>query len=623
ADEIAIEGSPLQLELGGRHLLRPGEYRLRIDKEGYLPLEVPLVISREASQSFRFELEKTPGLLLIAAKPAGGAEVRVDGESVGRTPLDPIPLTEGEHRIEIVHPKYVPYADTVKVEGSGTTLELNVELVPNWAAIEFTSRPSGASIRIDGEPVGETPLVAEVGAGSHQVEVRLDGHKPYRSDLLVQANVPRQLPTIVLQPSDGVLIVATRPAEATVSIDGDYAGLTPLDVELEPGRAYEIGISKLGFESATETVRIETGRTRNLEIELVPRYGEIEIAARPADAEVVINGESRGRAGQTLRLQAVPHEIVVRKEGFETFRQTITPRPGFPQQIEVTLRTPEEIRRAATPARLTNSLGQELVLVEPGTFRMGASRREPGRRANEVLRDVQLTRAFYIGAREVSNREFKKFRDSHRSGRAGSASLEKDDHPVVAVSWEDAARFCNWLSAQDSLPAAYVDEGGTLVLAQPLNTGYRLPTEAEWAWAARFAGRSRPLKFPWGESLPVPAGSGNYADSAAVGSLQNTLSGYNDGYAATAPVDSFAGNALGIQNMGGNVAEWVHDYYSIPRSSGETPAVDPFGPSEGEYRVIRGSSWMDSTVTELRLSYRDYSSKARPDVGFRVARFAE
>ncbi len=623
ADILEIEGTWLKIELGGRHLLRPGEYQIHLEKEGYLPLEERLVVNREASQSHAFRLEKMPGLLRIEARPASDAEVRIDGEVIGTTPIEPIPLRAGEHLIEILHPMYIAYSTTVDMEGAGSMLDLSVELTPNWAAIEFNTRPAGATIQIDGQPVGTTPVVSEVTAGNRQVEVRLDGYKPYRSQLLVQANVPKTLPLIVLQPSDGVLVVSSRPGEATVSIDGEYAGKTPLDLELKPGRSYDVSLSKLGFENSTQTVEIVSGQTRDLIIELVPRYGEIEIDGRPADAELIVDGESLGKASQTLRLTAVPHEIVVQKEGFESFRQTITPRPGFPQQIQVTLRTPEEVRRAATPATLRNSLGQDLVLIEPGTFRMGASRREPGRRANETLRDVQLTRAFYIGAREISNREFKKFRESHRSGRAGSATLERDDHPAVAVSWEDAVYFCNWLSEQDSLPKAYVQEGGTFVLARPLNTGYRLPTEAEWAWAARFAGRERPLKFPWGESLPVAAESGNYGDLSAAGMLQKTLPAYNDRYPTTSPVDSFNANAVGLKNMGGNVAEWIHDFYSIPPPTTGGPLIDPMGPAEGEYRVIRGSSWMDSTITELRLSYRDYGNKARPDVGFRIARFAE
>ena len=79
---------------------------------------------------------------------------------------------------------------------------------------------------------------------------------------------------------------------------------------------------------------------------------------------------------------------------------------------------------------------------------------------------------------------------------------------------------------------------------------------------------------------------------------------------------TYAPNVHGLYDMGGNVAEWVHDYYEIPSPE---PTRDPMGPAEGEYHVIRGSSYMSGTITELRLSYRDYGSDGRPDVGFRVA----
>jgi formylglycine-generating enzyme required for sulfatase activity len=262
-------------------------------------------------------------------------------------------------------------------------------------------------------------------------------------------------------------------------------------------------------------------------------------------------------------------------------------------------------------------------LIEPGRFRMGASRREPGRRANETLRDVELTRAFYLATEEVSNAEFQEFRKEHKSGHVGQKTLELDDYPVVDVTWNEAARYCNWLSDKEGLPRAYELVDGKMVSQGRLNKGYRLPTEAEWAWAARFAGTGGGRKYPWGNSLPVAAGSGNYADASAGSLVNSTLSGYNDGFAATAPVDSFEPNSVGILNLGGNVAEWVHDFYSIYPSAAGGLMIDPVGPEEGEYHVIRGSSWMDSSVTELRLSYRDYGNGSRPDVGFRIARYAE
>ena len=166
-------------------------------------------------------------------------------------------------------------------------------------------------------------------------------------------------------------------------------------------------------------------------------------------------------------------------------------------------------------------------------------------------------------------------------------------------------------------------QAGKLVGANPMATGYRLPTEAEWAWVARYAGGRSGLKYAWGETLPIAAGSGNYADASAGSVVRGTLAGYNDGFPTTAPVDSFEPNAVGILNLGGNVAEWVHDLYTIYPSSSSQLQQDPMGAEEGELWVIRGSGWMDGTITELRLSYRDYGNKPRPDVGFRVARYAE
>jgi formylglycine-generating enzyme required for sulfatase activity len=104
--------------------------------------------------------------------------------------------------------------------------------------------------------------------------------------------------------------------------------------------------------------------------------------------------------------------------------------------------------------------------------------------------------------------------------------------------------------------------------------------------------------------------------------VASVLSGYDDTFPATAPVDSFPANARGLHQMGGNVAEWMHDVYTVYASGQSEVSVDPAGPRQGELHTIRGSSWMDSSITELRLTYRDYGSRPRPDLGFRVVRYA-
>ena len=159
-----------------------------------------------------------------------------------------------------------------------------------------------------------------------------------------------------------------------------------------------------------------------------------------------------------------------------------------------------------------------------------------------------------------------------------------------------------------------------------MSTGYRLLTEAEWAWVARYPeGPGRSRKYAWGDSLPIPPEGGNYGDLAAASILGRSLPGYNDKYAATSPVGSFEPNPLGIYNLGGNVAEWVNDRYAIDPAAGtEGVPRDPLGPEgRGSQHVIRGASWASTSVTLLRLSYRDSGSEGRPDVGFRIARYAE
>ena len=91
----------------------------------------------------------------------------------------------------------------------------------------------------------------------------------------------------------------------------------------------------------------------------------------------------------------------------------------------------------------------------------------------------------------------------------------------------------------------------------------------------------------------------------------------------SAPVGSFKANSKGIYDLGGNVAEWVHDFYDTSITIDNSNVPNPLGPERGDYHVIRGSSWRHGSITELRLSYRDYSDKARDDVGFRIARFLD
>jgi formylglycine-generating enzyme required for sulfatase activity len=275
------------------------------------------------------------------------------------------------------------------------------------------------------------------------------------------------------------------------------------------------------------------------------------------------------------------------------------------------------------PPALRAQSGTLLRLISGGSFTMGSERREQGRRANEFARKITLTRPFYLGTREVTNGEFRRFKADHASGFIGKRTLDLDTQPVSNVGWSDAVEYCNWLSAQEGLPVAYQKKDGRWVLIQPMTTGYRLPTEAEWEFTARHPGvGARTQRYEWGDALPPPAGIGNLAGAEAVDEMTRVLEGWQDDYQVVAPPGKFKANGFGIFDMTGNVSEWVHDVYvSFDANAG---GMDPTGPAEGGNRhVVKGSNWRTATFADLRAAWREGVDNASQDIGFRVARYAE
>jgi formylglycine-generating enzyme required for sulfatase activity len=211
-----------------------------------------------------------------------------------------------------------------------------------------------------------------------------------------------------------------------------------------------------------------------------------------------------------------------------------------------------------------------------------------------------------FGKFEVTNAEYRKFKPAHNSGEYGGRTLNDENQPVVNVSWDDAKAFCSWLTEKEQ-------RAGLLSAGRI----YRLPFDWEWSAAVGLnepkegepKEKSGKIKdaYPWGNCWPPYGNAGNFADVTAKQAFNNwtTFEGYNDGYAASAPVGSFRMNPKGLYDMGGNVWQWCEDLYV----------------SDQKTRVLRGCSWVTMLSPNfLLLSNRDHylPNYRYIDIGFRM-----
>ena len=608
--------------LGERFLMLPGNYHIRATRPGYEVLDEAVKVGDSPEQDFTFKMTKLPGVLHVAVSPADAeANVFVDASPVGKAPVELDSISPGAHRIRIVSKRYLPYSTDIDIKGKRIEQSIAATLKPAWATVTVSSRPPSAEILVDGDERGQTPAGIDILQGSHEIVVNKAAYKPWRDTISVVAGKNLTLPEVNLIRADGKVAVVTDPPGANVTIGGQYRGQSPLTVTLRPGKSYSVLLSKVGFAAAKRNIDVEPDKVVDINTRLMPVTGTVTLQVSPAGGQLFVDGKAAGAPSRTLTLTSRKHHLRIVKPGYATWQTDITPQPGFAQQLNVTLETTEQAKVAAIPAEITAHDGIKLKLIIPGELHMGAGRREPGRRSNEIRKVVRLTRPYYLGIDEVTNAQYNQFDPGHDSGTYGRALLSDDNRPVVNVSWNQAAAFCNWLSSQQGLPNAYVKKGDNWVPVRPMNNGYRLPTEAEWAWAARYANGPHPTRFPWGNDMPPKKVDGNYADESARDMVPYIIDGYNDHYRGPSPVGSFAPNRFGIYDLAGNVSEWIDDFYSVALPNGVL--VNPLGPASGAYHVIRGSNYTNGRFSELRWTYRNYGKDAQPTVGFRVARYVK
>ncbi len=271
---------------------------------------------------------------------------------------------------------------------------------------------------------------------------------------------------------------------------------------------------------------------------------------------------------------------------------------------------------------------KDMIFVEGGCFEMGdpypQTTRLDGDPDEKPLHTVCVS-DYYIGKHEVTRGEFARF--VGETGYRTQAETEQgcyiiyggrvwenqkdlywerlkqdDNHPVACVTWNDATEFIKWKNKKSGLK-------------------FRLPTEAEWEFAARERGKV--MKYSWGVDGDKP--QGNVADEAAHRELAEVFpektywKGYDDGYVFSSPVGSYKPNGLGIFDMSGSVWEWMYDLYDVDYYK-KSPKDNPKGNRTDGTHVRKGGSWADDWRHQrIANRSRSFDFRARFDLGFRLA----
>ena len=304
-----------------------------------------------------------------------------------------------------------------------------------------------------------------------------------------------------------------------------------------------------------------------------PELGFLAVSSEPTDADIYIDGKNYGKTNNVITDLAVgTHELQLEKAGYVTLTKTFVTTKGETLKLNETL---QAVSNKADKKQQVSSVTKEtftvkgvsfaMVKVEGGTFSMGATSEQGSDADNDEkpVHNVTLS-DYYIGETEVTQELWKAVMGSNPSNSTGSMK------PVERVSWNDCQTFITKLN-------------------QLTGKNFRLPTEAEWEYAARGGNKSQGYKYSGSNSIDDVAW---YSNNCSI---------------RTHDVKTKAANELGIYDMSGNVYEWCQDWYGSSCYS-SSPENNPTGPASGSSRVLRGGSWINSSAWDCRVSFRDYGN---------------
>nr|VFJ43105.1 MAG: Formylglycine-generating enzyme, required for sulfatase activity, contains SUMF1/FGE domain [Candidatus Kentron sp. FM]VFJ43927.1 MAG: Formylglycine-generating enzyme, required for sulfatase activity, contains SUMF1/FGE domain [Candidatus Kentron sp. FM]VFK07347.1 MAG: Formylglycine-generating enzyme, required for sulfatase activity, contains SUMF1/FGE domain [Candidatus Kentron sp. FM] len=487
---------------------------------------------------------------------------------------------------------------------------IGIESIPRPAKLTVQANVPEAMVYIDGEKIGLSGIKHEIDAGEHTVRVEKSGYEPVETRVALMAGEEGRILRARLSPRPARLVIASDFPDATVHIDGKAVGSPGIEHTLAAGE-YTVRVERPGYEPVETRITLEPGGKRTIRAELIPKKAKLVIRSRQENDMAYINDKEVGPTGRKPHILAHgEYTIRVEKEGFAPFEEWISLAPGEQRELRAKLEPIPEFGSRYKPGRSfrdklqDGSPGPRMMVIPAGMFRMGSPPEERNRDADEgPQHQVRIPRSFAMGVTEVTFEDYDRF--TAATGRELS-----DDHdwgrgrqPVINVSWSDAVAYAKWLSAQSGQE-------------------YRLPTEAEWEYAAR-AGTTSP--YPWGTNETSACA---YANSYDVSGEETHHKGWDslscdDGWANTAPVGSYPANDFGLFDISGNVWEWTADCWHEDYQGAPTDGTS-WGKEDGgdcTRRVARGGSlfgkpWFLRSANRFEVPM----DKKAVDLGFRLVR---
>ena len=484
----------------------------------------------------------------------------------------PLMVTFGDYGIEKLQSNRTYVLTLTKPSGA----QEPVDAGGNFYAISV--QPKDAKVTIDGvlqASSSDGEYSAMLAYGSHTYKVEAGGYISKSGSFTIGKGDMTPI-SVSLVSALATLSVSCPTPAVSLYVDKKSVGSLPWNGSLKEGM-HLLEVRKDGYRSQQKTIQLAQQQKLDVAFDaLAAIQGNLSVNFKPFGSDVYVDGVKVGQSPRVFNGVLVGnHNVEISKSGYATSRQTVTISEGQTAGISGSLTSSTSSSSANTLSSsgsslsgnaltipVKNGINIEMVKVEAGSFDMGATpeMENPWEDEKPVHR-VTLTNNYYVGKYEITQALWQAVMGSNPSHFKGDAL------PVEQVSWKDCQKFITKLN-------------------RLTGKNFRLPTEAEWEYAARGGNKSRGYRY---------SGSNTIDDVAWY---------ENDALSQTHPVGTKQPNELEIYDMTGNVMEWCQDWYGSYSSS---PQVNPTGAASGSYRVVRGGGWSDS-ARGCRTSDRNLTS---------------